>query len=84
MPLKKNKTTLHIVYVVKVQILHTSFLTLGGKENRAGKGIEDGLNSSSFFFFNQTNTAKLHLLNLSGEYMGATLFSILCISKITE
>lgn len=51
MPLKKNKTTLHIVYVVKVQILHTSFLTLGGKENRAGKGIEDGLNSSSFFFF---------------------------------
>lgn len=54
MPLKlKNQTMLHIVYVVKVQGIHTNFLILaggrGGKEYRAdGKWLQ--LFSGTYLF----------------------------------
>lgn len=77
-----------MLYVVKVQI-HTNFLILGGKGNKAEKGIKDGFNFSAIFAFlkkkHQTNIAKLHLLIwVVSTQVFVTLFSILCKAKITE
>lgn len=84
----KKHTQQFMLYVVKVQI-HTNFLILGGKGNKAEKGIKDGFNFSAIFAFfkkkNQTNIAKLHLLIwVVSTQVFVTLFSILCIAKITE
>lgn len=73
-------------YAIKVQI-HTNFLIIGGKGNRAEKGIRDGFNFSAVFAFfkkHETNTAKLDLLIwVVSTQVFVTLFSILCIAKIT-